>query len=90
MALLLSLGNLSGVLGSNIFIQNEAPRYWAGYGTCLGLVIAAQIMAVILRRSFDKINKERDQLNPEEIRAKYTDAELIQMGDKSPHFRYTL
>ncbi|KAF2102142.1 MFS general substrate transporter [Rhizodiscina lignyota] len=90
MALLLSIGNLSGVLGSNIFIQNEAPRYWAGYGTCLGLVVAAQIMALVLRRSYAKINAERDLMSEEEIRAKYTDLELIQMGDRSPFFRYTL
>lgn len=90
MALLLSIGNLSGILGSNIFIQNEAPRYWAGYGTCLGLVVAGQVMALILRWSYKKSNSERDRMTEEEIRTKYTEAELLRIGDKSPYFRYTL
>lgn len=90
MALLLSIGNLSGVLGSNIFIQAEQPRYWAGYGTCLFLVVAGQIMALVLRWSFKKSNAERDRMTEEEIRAKYSEAELLQIGDRSPYFRYTL
>jgi len=90
MALLLSVGNLSGIIGSNIFVAWEAPRYWAGYGTCLFMVVAGQIMAFVLRRSYDKINKQRDLMTEEEINEKYTEAELLALGDKSPYFRYTL
>ena len=30
MALLISVGNLGGIAGSNIFIASEAPKYPAG------------------------------------------------------------
>ncbi|KAF2093018.1 MFS general substrate transporter [Rhizodiscina lignyota] len=90
MALLISIGNLSGIIGSNIFVQNEAPRYWAGFGTCLTCVVAAQLMSFFLRWSYDKVNKEREKMSVEEVRAKYTEVELLEMGDKSPFFRYTL
>jgi len=90
MALLLSIGNLSGVIGSNIFVAWEEPRYWAGYGTCLGMIIAAMIMTVVLRITYARLNAEREAMTEEEIRAKYTDAELLDMGDLSPYFRYTL
>jgi hypothetical protein len=90
MALLLSIGNLSGIIGSNIFVAWEAPRYWAGYGTCLGLILAAQCMAVFLRFTYARINRERDRMTEEEIKARYTEAELLDMGDLSPYFRYTL
>ena len=90
MALLISIGNLAGVIGSNIFVQSEAPRYWAGFGTCLACVVSGQLMSFVLRRSYNKVNKERDKMSVEEVRAKYTDVELLEMGDKSPFFRYTL
>lgn len=90
MALLLTGGNLSGVVGSNIFVDWESPRYWAGYGTCLGTACAGITAAFILRKTYQRINAERDKITEEEIRARYTEAQLLDMGDKSPYFRYTL
>ena len=90
MALLLCGGNLSGVVGSNIFIAAQAPRYWAGYGTCLGTSCAGIIATICLRLTYQRINADRDKISEEEIRATYTEAELLDLGDKSPYFRYTL
>ena len=90
MALLISVGNMGGICGSNIFLQREAPRYRTGYGVCLGFVVAAMCMTLFLKRVYTKINKERDAMTEEEITAKYSEAELLEMGDKSPYFRYTL
>jgi hypothetical protein len=90
MALLLSGGNLSGVVGSNIFIAAESPHYWAGYGTCLGVSCAGIAATICLRRAYKRINAERDKISEEEIRAKYTEAQLLDLGDQSPYFRYTL
>jgi hypothetical protein len=51
-------------------------------------------MAYVLRKYFQRENRKRDELLDREgeagIRAKYTDQELVDMGDKSPFFRYTL
>jgi hypothetical protein len=90
MALLLAGGNLSGVVGSNIFIEAQSPYYWAGYGTCLGTSCAGIIAVFTLRHAYKKINDERDKISEEEIRATYTEAQLLDLGDKSPYFRYTL
>ena len=90
MALLLSGGNLSGVVGSNIFVSWQSPRYWAGYGTCLGTAFAGIVATLCLRRAYQKINAERDKISEEEIRAQYTEAQLLDLGDQSPYFRYTL
>ena len=90
MALLLAGGNLSGVVGSNIFIEAQSPYYWAGYGTCLGTSCAGIIAVFTLRHAYKKINAERDKISEEEIRATYTEAQLLDLGDKSPYFRYTL
>lgn len=94
MALLISVGNLGGICGSNIFIAAQAPEYPAGFGTGMAICICAIFMAAFLRRAYRLENEKRDELVKNEgeavIRARYTDQELLDMGDKSPFFRYTL
>lgn len=94
MALLISVGNLGGICGSNIFIAAQAPRYPLGFSVGLAICCCAIVMAYILRVAFRKENERKDRLmankSDAEIRAMYTDQELLDMGDKSPFFRYTL
>ena len=94
MALLISVGNLGGIAGSNIYISSQAPKYPTGFGTGLGISFAAVVMAYVLRRIFANENKKRRELleteGEEAIRARYSDQELLDMGDKSPFFIYTL
>ncbi|KAK5464892.1 hypothetical protein LTS15_001455 [Exophiala xenobiotica] len=90
MAVLISIGNLGGAIGSNIFIARQAPHYWLGYGLALGMVTAAIISTFVLRIAYGMLNKKRDQMSEEEIRAKYTEEELLDLGDKSPLYRYVI
>ena len=90
MAIQISIGNLGGAIGSNIFLGKEAPHYWTGYGFSLGIIVLALSSAILLRFMLKRINEQRDRMSTEEIRAKYTEEELLEMGDRSPFFRYTL
>jgi hypothetical protein len=94
MGLLISVGNMGGIAGSNIYIASQAPKYPTGFGTGLGMSIAAIIMAYVLRRACDRENKARRKMLDEEgeqaVRARYSEQELLDMGDKSPFFIYTL
>jgi hypothetical protein len=94
MAILISFGNFGGIAGSNIFLASQAPRYPAGYGTGLAICIIAVGAALVLRFAYDRENKRRDELvagkSDDEIRSMYTDQELLDLGDRSPFFRYTL
>jgi len=94
MGLLISVGNMGGIAGSNIYIASQAPKYPVGFGVGLGMSIAAIIMAYVLRRACDRENKARRKMLDEEgeqaVRARYSDQELLDMGDKSPFFIYTL
>ncbi|KAK2811655.1 hypothetical protein FQN50_001998 [Emmonsiellopsis sp. PD_5] len=94
MALLISCGNMGGIAGSNIFLAAEAPKYRTGFSVSLAMCVAGIAMAYVLRVSYGRINRERDQLVAEEgeeaIRARYTEEELLLMGDKSPFYRYTI
>jgi phosphotransferase system glucose/maltose/N-acetylglucosamine-specific IIC component len=90
MAIQISIGNLGGAIGSNIYLAKQAPHYWLGYGFSLGVIVVAIISAFILRNVYKRINTARDNMSEEEIRAKYSETELQEMGDDSPFFRYVL
>ena len=94
MAILISIGNFGGIAGSNIYIKSQAPKYPVGFGTGLAICCCAIIMAFLLRIAFARENKKRRELLEREgeaaIRARYSDQELLDLGDKSPFFIYTL
>ncbi|KAH7361732.1 major facilitator superfamily domain-containing protein [Plectosphaerella cucumerina] len=88
MALLISIGNLGGAVGSNIFLREQAPNYWLGYGFSAGVIVSAITATIVLQFATKRINKKRDLIPEDDIRARYTEDELQQMGDSSPLFRY--
>lgn len=94
MALLISVGNMGGIMGSNIYLAREKPKYTTGFAASLAMCIAAVGMTFVLRWAYDRENKKRDQLIQEHgeqaIRARYMEKDLLMLGDKSPFFRYTL
>ncbi len=60
---------MGGAIGSNIFLAQQAPHYWLGYGLALGMVTAAIASTFVLRIAYGMLNKKSE----EEIRAKYTE-----------------
>lgn len=94
LGLILSFSALGGICGSNIFILSQAPKFPTGFGTALGMEVAAIISAIVLRRMLVSENKKRDDFmadkTVEDVKAMYTEQELLDLGDRSPLFRYTL
>ncbi|USP78788.1 uncharacterized protein yc1106_06062 [Curvularia clavata] len=94
MALLISVGNMGGIMGSNIYLSREAPKYRTGFSASLSMCCLAIIMTFVLRWAYSRENRKRDQMIAEQgeaaIRARYSEEELLLMGDKSPFYRYTL
>lgn len=78
------------MVGSNIFLDKLKPHYYVGYGFCFAIMFTAVLVALFLRTVYARLNKKRDQMSEEEIRALYSEGELLDMGDHSPFFRYTL
>lgn len=56
----------------------------------LGVLIWAASMAYLMKVLNEKENAKRDRMDPDEVRAKYTDAELQALGDRSPFYRYVI
>ncbi|KAL2784653.1 major facilitator superfamily domain-containing protein [Aspergillus keveii] len=94
LAILASVGNMGGICGSNIYLARQAPQYPVGYGTCLGACVAGIVAAIVLRIAYASENKRKAALlrdeGEEAVRARYSEQELVDLGDKSPFFEYTL
>ncbi|KAF2742359.1 MFS general substrate transporter [Sporormia fimetaria CBS 119925] len=94
MALLISVGNMGGIMGSNIYLAREAPKYRTGFGVSLAMCVAAIAMTFVLRWAYGRENQKREQLfrehSEEDIRARYSEQEMLDLGDRSPFWRYTL
>lgn len=86
-----TIGQMGGVIGSNIYLAEQAPKYPVGFGVSLGFVLVAGLITSLgMRFTLKRINHNRDQISEADVRAKYTQEELSEMGDKSPLFRYPL
>ena len=85
---------MGGIMGSNIYLAREKPKYTTGFAASLAMCVGAIAMTFVLRWAYARENRKRDQMiqehGAEAIRARYTDEEMLMMGDKSPFFRYTL
>jgi hypothetical protein len=73
LAVSIMMGNFGGAIGSNIYLTQEAPRYWTGYGVSVACAALAIICTFILRWAYKRENEKRDQMSEEEIRAKYSE-----------------
>ena len=83
-----------GICGSNIYFAAEEPRYPTGFGVSLGICVAGILAAFILRKAYQREKKKRDELlaggGQDGFTPRYTEQELLDLGDQSPFYRYTV
>jgi MFS family permease len=80
-----------GSIGSNIYLAEEAPTYPLGFGFSVGAtIIGAMIPATIHWWLLKRENARRDAMDPGHIQSTYSPAQLGEMGEDSPLFRFTL
>lgn len=89
-AWLVCVGNIGGLIGSYIYIENEAPKYPTGFGTSFAFASAGILACFVLEFTLWKINRRNARLTEEEVRCQYSDEELRRMGDRSPLYKYAL
>ncbi|KPI37148.1 putative transporter [Cyphellophora attinorum] len=89
-ALMVCLGNVGGIIGSFIFLDAEKPKYPTGFGSSLGFAAGGLFAAFALEFVYWRANKKADGMTEDEIRGKYSDQQLEELGDRSPLFRYAL
>ena len=80
----------SRLIVQDIFLQSEAPSYPTGYGVAMGVSVLGITSATIIMLTFRYNNRQRERLSEEDVRDKYPDDQLAELGDRSPLYRYTL
>ncbi|CAM1505060.1 Fc.00g106970.m01.CDS01 [Cosmosporella sp. VM-42] len=88
-ALQVTLGNVAGIVGANIFLINESPTYKTGYGTALGMLWMGTLSATTMFALMWRENKKR-AAGERDYRLSAPEEELKNMGDWHPSFRFTL
>ncbi|PGG97670.1 hypothetical protein AJ79_09129 [Helicocarpus griseus UAMH5409] len=92
MGLQFTVGNLvGGTVGSNIFLSREKPRYTTAWAVLFSFISSAFLSAWALLYLLRKWNARKAVLVEQADReGRDLDSECKDLGDKNPHFRYTL
>jgi MFS family permease len=92
MALLATIANLvGGTIGSNIFLAREKPKYTTAYSVLLAFITCAVLSGWALVFMIRRWNAQRTVLIEQaQQEGRDLDAECKDLGDKNPHFKYTL
>jgi len=86
-ALQIGVGNVGGIIGSNIFLANEAPLYKTGYSTGMSLLILGLILCTVFYFGMMRENRIRDAGGRDD-RLLLPEEELKNLGDDHPRFRF--
>lgn len=90
LAMMISIGNIGGVMGSYMFFDSDAPKYNTGFALSLTFATAAIASAVGAELAFKFGNAQKAKINEDGVRAMYTNDELLLLGDRSPLFQCEL
>lgn len=85
-AMQIGVGNLGGIVASNIYLQTEQPLYRTGYGTGLALVWVCGIACTVMFFGVLRENKKRDRGERE---GRLEEPDVGNMGDDHPRWRFT-
>lgn len=85
-AMQVGLGNLGGIVASNIFLTREAPKYRTGYGVSLGMLWICGVSCTAMYFLARHENRRRDRGDRDH---RLNDVDADNLGDDHPHFRLT-
>ncbi|KAJ5596531.1 MFS transporter [Penicillium hetheringtonii] len=89
-AWLLAAGNTGSFIGTNVFLEDQAPHYTIGYGVSIGIICMGIMACCTLEFSLWRLNKKKSGMDESEARETYSPEQLVRMGEESPLYRYTL
>lgn len=89
LAIQIGFGNIGGIVASNVFNRNYAPRYFIGYGVSLAFMIFCGVMSTAFAVGLTMENKKRDE-GKRDDRLQLDESVLDNMGDDDPRFRFSL
>ena len=84
----ISVGNIGGIIASNIYLSWQAPTYVIGYAVSLGLLWLCGLACTIFLVGLWWENRLRDQ-GKRDHRQQLPPEEIANLGDDHPRFRFT-
>jgi MFS family permease len=87
-AMQIGFGNCGGLVASNIFFKEEAPRYTTGYGVSLGMTWICGAACALFLTYLARENRLRDA-GRREWRLELPQDEVENLGDDHPSFRFS-
>lgn len=86
--IMLAFGNCGSILGSNVYLADEAPLYPTGYSVSLAMIILTQLAAICYFFYARYENRQKEAGARDHFRS-FPQAERTALGDKDPAYRYT-
>lgn len=83
-------GKYRGVIGSNIYIEDDSPKYPTGFGVLSSFTSVGVLACFLLEFLYSRINRRGAAMTKAEIRAKYSDANWSRWLTGRPFLRYSL
>ncbi|KAJ4250156.1 hypothetical protein NW762_011969 [Fusarium torreyae] len=87
-AMQVGIGNVGGIIASNMFVTTQAPTYPLGFGLGLGLVWLCVLSSLVFFFYIRRENAIRDE-GKRDHRYNLPDDEKNNLGDDHPSFRFT-
>ncbi|KAG0174546.1 hypothetical protein DFQ28_005881 [Apophysomyces sp. BC1034] len=84
-AFIISIGNIGGVLGGQIYRADDAPFYTRGHEICMGLMAGVVVVSLTFKFLLERENRRRENLTEEEFKRESQGEDLC---DLHPGFRY--
>ena len=89
LALQVGVGNIGGIIASNVFVQSDAPRFHRGYRVSLAMLLFCGFTSTIFALGLVWENRKRDR-GERDHRLRLPERELSNLGDDDPRFRFVL
>lgn len=80
------VNDVCAAMASNFYRAKDSPTYRLGHALELGFVVLGLIAVILMRLGYTAINKKRDRAGVSTL----SEAELSDLGDRAPTFRYVL
>lgn len=88
-AMQLTIGNMSGFIGGNVFLASEAPTYPTAYKTTVGLLVFSGLLSTVFCFGLRAENRKRDR-GKRDHRLQLPKDMVENLGDDHPEFRFTM
>ncbi|KAI0140577.1 major facilitator superfamily domain-containing protein [Pestalotiopsis sp. NC0098] len=84
-----TIGNFSGIIGTNVFVQNNASQYKTGYAASMSMLWLGALSATAMFVGLCIENRKR-AAGKRDHRLALPDEQVKNMGDYHPSFRFAL